>query len=191
MERKRILIDMDEVMADITTHFINWYKEKTGVEVPYEQLVGKHITEAFPQGHLIREFLYTPGFFRTAPLMEGAVEVVEELNKHYEVFIVSAAMEFPQSLIEKYDWLKEHFPFIHWQQIMLCGSKKPVTGDYMIDDHLKNLDFFQGHKIIFTAPHNANVVGDYTRVNTWEDVRAFLLSEEKIQNKQAVAEAVS
>ena len=179
MERKRILIDMDHVMADITAQYIKWYKNATGTEIKRVDLLGKEEDLAFPQPQLIRDFLFKPGFFRTAPVMEGGQDVIRELNEVFEVFIVSAAMEFPQSLVEKHAWLAEHFPFIKWQQIIFCGSKKAIAGDYMIDDHLKNLDFFPGERILFTATHNTNVNG-YTRVNDWEEVRALLLERRAI-----------
>ena len=57
-------------------------------------------------------------------------------------------MEFPNSLREKYDWLAEHFPFITWEQIIFCGSKKAVTADYMIDDYPKT-GYFPGREIAF------------------------------------------
>lgn len=174
MERKRILIDMDNVMADLTASFIEWYKNATGVEVDRKELEGKPETAAFPQPELVKGFIRTPGFFRTASVIAGSQEVIRELNAVYDVYIVSAAMEFPQSLIEKYEWLQEHFEFISWRQMILCGSKKPVTGDYMIDDYLMNLDHFSGTKLLFTSPHNAHITG-YTRVNNWEEVRALLL----------------
>jgi 5'-nucleotidase len=181
MERKRILIDMDHVMADITTQYIKWYKEATGTEVDRKDLLGKPEDQAFPQPGLIKEFLHTPGFFRTAPVMPGSQEVIEELNKVYELFIVSAAMEFPQSLIEKYEWLREHFPFITWQQIIFCGSKKPISGAYMIDDHFKNLNNFYGEKLLYSATHNINMhkLG-YTRVNNWGEVRHLLLERNAV-----------
>ncbi len=181
MERKRVLIDMDHVMADITSQFVEYYGRATGEVISKDQLWGKPEDLAFPKPELIRQFLHTPGFFRTAKVIAGSQEVIAELNKYYDVFIVSAAMEFPQSLIEKYEWLQEHFPFIHWQQIILCGSKRPVTGDYMIDDHLKNLDYFNGERLLFTATHNSQVEG-YTRVNNWHEVHQLLLGEEKIAN---------
>lgn len=178
-------------MAEITTQYLRFYKERTGEEVDPASLYGKPETEAFPDGKLIREFLYTPGFFRTAPVIPGSQEVIAALNEAYEVYIVSAAMEFPQSLIEKYEWLQEHFPFITWQQVVFCGSKRVTTGDYMIDDHLKNLDYFNGEKLLFTAPHNVNVT-KYTRVNNWKEVAGILLphhtglSGAKLQQEAAV-----
>ncbi len=173
-QKKRIAIDMDDVMANVTSHFVHWYQRKTGYSLPAAQLVGKPVSQAFPDAALARQFLYTPGFFRTIPVMQDSQEIICRLNQHYEVFIVSAAMEFPQSLQEKHDWLQEHFPFIGWRQMVLCGSKALIKADYMIDDHLKNLDFFEGEKLLYTAPHNQLIEG-YTRVNSWKEVAALLL----------------
>lgn len=188
-ERKRILIDMDHVMADITANYIKWYKKATGIEMDRKSLLGKPEDKAFPQPELIRGFLNTPGFFRSAAVIPGSQEVIEELNEWYDVFIVSAAMEFPQSLIEKQEWLHEHFPFISWKQIIFCGSKKPVTGDFMIDDHLKNLDNFTGKPLLFTATHNIHVT-HHTRLNNWKEVGDFLLGEDSPVTKKLAAESV-
>lgn len=173
----RIIIDMDDVMADAVGHLVNYYYKATGELISSEAMNGKHVQECCSKPELIREFLYTPGFFRTIPLMEHSQQVVAALNTHHEVFIVSAAMEFPQSLIEKYEWLAEHFPFLSWRQIAFCGSKAMVNGDYMIDDHLKNLDYFNGEKLLFTSPHNT-LIDKYTRVNSWKEVADLLLPGE-------------
>jgi 5'(3')-deoxyribonucleotidase len=185
--KKRILIDMDHVMADITTQYINYYKEATGVEMKRADLFGKPEDLAFEKPELIRGFLYTPGFFRTAQVIEGSQDVIRKLNENFELFIVSAATEFPQSLSEKQEWLQEHFPFISWRQIIFCGSKKPISGDYMIDDLLRNLDFFDGEKLLFTATHNTQLEsGDFTRVNNWSEVEKLLLPEEIKQIQPSV-----
>jgi len=176
MSKKRILIDMDHVMADITGQYITWYQQSTGVTINRSDLLGKPEDLAFPEPRLIREFLHTPGFFVSAPAIPGSQAVIRELNQLYDVFIVSAAMEFPQSLSEKYAWLLKHFPFIHWQQIIFCGSKKAISGDFMIDDHVKNLAHFQGEKLLFTATHNINMHDTgYRRVNDWDEVKDLFL----------------
>lgn len=176
MKKKHLLVDMDHVMADLTTQFIKWYKEATGTIMHKEDLFGKPEDLAFPNPQLIREFVYTPGFFRKLEVMPGCREVMKELNEAYELWIVSAAMEFPQSLIEKHEWLAEHFPFISWRQIIFCGSKKNISGDFMIDDHFKNLDNFNGEKLLFTATHNIHMDSKgYTRINNWMEVSDLLL----------------
>lgn len=170
--KKRIAIDMDNVMADVTTQFIEWYYKATGTKVDLTKMVGKEETDGFPDPKLARSFVFEPGFFETLPVMADSQRVVARLNESYEVFIVSAAMEFPNSLIEKYHWMQKHFPFISWRQLVLCGSKAIIKADYMIDDHLKNLDFFDGEKLLFSAPHNLTVTG-YNRFDNWKQVEDY------------------
>jgi 5'(3')-deoxyribonucleotidase len=47
MAKKRVLIDMDHVMADITSQYIKWYKDATGVEINRSDLLGKPEDQAF------------------------------------------------------------------------------------------------------------------------------------------------
>jgi 5'(3')-deoxyribonucleotidase len=129
--------------------------------------------EAFPHA---KQYVFSKGFFRTAPVIKDSQEILSRLNKSYEVFIVSSATEFPQSLSEKQEWLNEHFPFITWQQIVFCGLKTIVNADIMIDDHLKNLDHFPGTTFLFSQPHNLHIVGGkHQRVHTWEEIASILL----------------
>lgn len=171
----RIAIDMDGVMADTCQQYIDWYAARYGETIDINSLMGLPETEGFPAGKdVIRGFLYETGFFRNKPVIKDCQEVVKALFDKHDVFIVSAAMEFPQSLVEKLDWLKEHFPFIGWERIVFCGSKTIVHADYMIDDHVKNLQYFKGEPLMFTAPHNVNISG-YKRVNNWQEVGQLLL----------------
>lgn len=172
-QRKKLLIDMDGVLADVYSQFISFEEKESGVQVSKESLLGKEEYLAFKNG---RKHVCLPGFFRLAPIMNDCVEIVKSLNEKYELFIVSAAMEFPSSLVEKHAWLAEHFPFITWQQIVFCGSKTVVQGDIMIDDHYKNLDHFKGRTILFTQPHNVGHDDKgHTRVQSWKEIAGLLL----------------
>ncbi|MBN9386140.1 MAG: 5'(3')-deoxyribonucleotidase [Chitinophagaceae bacterium] len=173
---ERIIIDMDEVIADPMGEMIDWYKKKYDKDVDWDKMLVGSWLKGFPEEHqsLVMDRLKAPGFFRHLPVMEDAVEVLRELNDKYEVFIVSAAMEFPNSLKDKYDWLQEYFPFFSWRQIALCGSKDLVHGDYMIDDHVKNLKGFKGKPYIFTAAHNLEITG-YDRINNWKEAANIFL----------------
>ena len=171
---KRLIIDMDNVMADISTQFQRWYTKATGIVIDPKSLIGKPEPDAFPDRELAWSFLFTPGFFKDVPVMQDSQEVIAELNKKYEVFIVSSALEFPQSLPEKFAWLQEHFSFLSWTQIVFCGNKSVIRGDYMIDDYLKNLDYFDGVKMLYTAPHNQLLEG-HNRVNNWQEIAQVLL----------------
>ena len=176
--KKTIAIDMDNVIVDIETNWSNWYAKEFGVIVSKESMVGVPEEAAFPDSGLARSLLNRPGFFRLAPIMEGAEAALQKLSEDYEIYIVSAAMEFPNSLLEKHDWIKENLPFINWKNIILCGSKSVIGTDYMIDDHLKNLDFFKGIPILFTAGHNVDVT-KHIRVNNWSEVLEFFTLEKR------------
>src|SRR5437867_1956463 len=131
MKRKSIAVDMDNVIADVASHFIDWYEKDYGIRIDKEALQGVPEDEAFPD-NAVRKFLFIPGFFRTVPVIPGAQEAVKKLMENFEVYIVSAAMEFPQSLAEKYEWLREHFPFVSWRNIIFCGDKSIIATDYLI-----------------------------------------------------------
>lgn len=164
---------MDGVLADVYEQFIRYEFEETGRKIVRSETMGLPEWEAFPNG---KKHVRQKGFFKNAPVVPFAGEVLTQLNKRYEVFIVSSAMEFPSSLEEKYFWMEEHFPFISWKQLVLCGSKTVVKGDFMIDDHFKNLDFFQGKTFLFTQPHNySHDEKSHHRLNDWNEVAEILL----------------
>ena len=83
-------------------------------------------------------------------------------------------MQFKTSLEEKADWLDKHFPFIPWQNRILCGHKHVLRGDVLIDDRSYNLAAFGGRGIQFTSPHNVNTNG-FDRADTWQDIADLLL----------------
>jgi 5'-nucleotidase len=174
--KKTIAIDMDGVIADIEAQVLAWYERDYGVKYTRDYLAGRPSDDLFPEKGLVSRYVRTPGFFRTLPLMDGAVEAVKTLMEDFEVYIVSAAIEFPLSLNEKLQWLGEHFPFITWHNIVFCGDKSIINTDYMIDDHIKNLDHFKGKTYMFHAYHNT-LVTHHTRINNWPQVVALLKAE--------------
>jgi 5'(3')-deoxyribonucleotidase len=168
---KRILIDMDEVIAEVYPKFLDIYEQEFGRRPEQAEFWGKKIYD-MPGAERIREYLHHPGFFADLPVIQDSQDVIRELMDNYEVFINSAAMEFRHSLQEKYDWLQMHFPFIPFKNVIFCGDKRALRGDYMIDDHTKNLRSFQGTPLLFTASHNAFET-EFIRVNSWQEVRTF------------------
>jgi len=172
---ERVIIDMDEVIADPMGAMIAWYGEQYKLPVDYTKMKGSWLL-GFPEQHhkLIRARLHEPGFFRDLPVMKDSADVLKEMNDRYEIYIVSAATEFPNSLKDKLDWLFEHFPFFTWKQLVLCGEKRMVYGDYMIDDHVRHLQHFNGKKYLFTAAHNLDVTG-YDRLNNWQEAAKVFL----------------
>lgn len=166
----KIAIDMDEVLADPIHKFIQLYNRDH--QVPLDLIIkpGTEIFQNVPEDVNDKwfEYINEKGFFRDLPVIDGAVEAVRKLQEKYEVYVVSAAMEFKNSLEDKFDWLNEHFPFISWKNIIFCGEKI-VNVDVMIDDRIKNFTDFKGRPLLFTSPHNV-LITDYERVDNWQQV---------------------
>lgn len=172
---KRIAIDMDEVIADVIPKFIKLYNRDFGTPLDLTIEAGNEIFMQIPQDvdRKWLEYINEEGFFRDLEVIPDSQRVIKALQEKYDVYIVSAAMEFRNSLVDKYDWLAEHFPFIDWQHIMFCGNKI-VEVDVLIDDRIKNFINFKGRPLLYTSPHNL-LITEYERVNTWEEVAGLLL----------------
>lgn len=178
---KRIALDMDEVIADIYPKFLTYFERDAGRRPEPEEYYGKKIYDLTGGTH-IRNYLHDKGFFLDLPVMPHSQEVVEQLMAHYDIFIVTAAMEFRNSFEDKFDWLQKHFPFIHWRNFIFCGDKSVINTDYMIDDHIHNLERFSGEKLLFTASHNAHETR-FTRVNNWLEIRDYFQKELEKEGK--------
>ncbi|GAB2771621.1 5'-3'-deoxyribonucleotidase [Rhabdobacter roseus] len=172
----RLTLDMDDVMANtheklvdiVLNEFDTIYSEPDFATRPLRELLHPK------QLNKLNKYLHKPGFFKDIAVKEGAIETVSQLARYYEIYVATAAMEFPNSFREKYDWLHQHFPFIPWHNIVFCGDKSIIASDYLIDDHVRNILAFRGQGILFSAPHNLNETA-YKRVSNWKEISELFL----------------
>lgn len=176
--KKRIALDMDEVIADVIPKFLDLYETEFGQRLTTNDFRGRKIYDT-PAAYKIRNHLFDKGFFRDLPLMANSQEVVRWLHDYYDIYIITAATEFKNSLEDKYEWLEEHFSFIPWQRYIFCGDKSFMKADYMIDDKASHLAKFDGKGLLFSASHNVESTGDFTRMNSWLEIKAFFEEELK------------
>ena len=167
---------MDEVIADTYQAHIDLYNQKYNANLTREACMGSEVWQMVPEEHqaYVRNHANERGFFINLVVIKDSQEVLRELQKKYDLYIASAAMQFKTSLEEKADWLDEHFSFIPWQNRILCGHKHVLKGDFLIDDRSYNLSSFDGTGIQFTSPHNVNTEG-FKRADTWQEVAKILL----------------
>jgi 5'(3')-deoxyribonucleotidase len=165
---------MDEVMADTLSEHLRRYNQEFDESITPDDLTGKGLWEVTPldRQQQLRAFLDAEDFFEDLPLMPGAQDVLRALTARFEIFIATQAMTVPNSLGPKYRWLQRHFPFIPPTNYVFCGNKSILRADYLIDDLPRNLQRFEGHGLLYTAPHNKNVTG-FTRVDNWQQVADF------------------
>ncbi len=164
---------MDGVLADVYNRFFDLHEKESGERITLQSIIGLKEAEAFPN---LLKWVNTPGFFRAMPVMTDSQKVLKKLNNNFDIIVTSMATEFPISLTDKQLWLEEHYPYISWKQVVFCGRKEILKGDLMIDDHLKNLDNFNGETIMFTQPHNMNLTETrHRRVDSWIEIEKLLI----------------
>ena len=171
-----IFIDMDDVLADTYGKHIELYNEEFKEALSPTHFESGEVWQNVPKVRQssIHQHVHMKGFFRNLKPLKDSQIVMEALWHKYDVYIATAATQFPNSLKEKSDWLDEYFPFVTWQHRIMCGHKFILRGDLLIDDRSYNLEKFEGDTLLFTSPHNINTKG-YKRVNDWLDVARALL----------------
>lgn len=173
----RILIDMDDVMAETGLKILSTYNNLFRTNFKKSDFKDKEFKEIFDlqKYEIVKKEVVKKGFFIDIEVKPNAIEIIKELNEKYDVYVVSAANEFPNSLSDKLKWLNTHFPFISWKKTVFCGYKHMIKADIMIDDHTKNLVKFEGEtKLMFDAMHNQKVT-DYQRIMHWNEIGDLLL----------------
>jgi len=175
-KRLRIAIDMDETIADALKEHIRRYNARFTETITADNLYGKHLEEfaPFDRSEATRNMVKDGSFFDCLDVMKEAQEVIHDLASRHEVFIVSAAMEIPESFAAKHRWLQRHFPFIPTTNVVFRGDKGIVQADYLIDDEPRHFCNFSGAEILFSAPHNSAETA-YERVSSWYEIRQKFL----------------
>jgi len=174
---KRIAVDMDEVLAKYTEKVIKQLHQDTGYVINLNDVSGAFLSKSLPKKYLdiVTGYPYRKRFFRDLDVMEHSQDVLYRLNKTYDVYIVSSTLQHPEAPKDKLAWLNEHFPFIHFKKIVFCGDKSIIRADYLVDDHPRHLEDFQGKPILFSAFHNIHEIR-FQRANNWMEVEQIIIS---------------
>jgi 5'-nucleotidase len=173
--KPRLVLDQDDVLAATHKHLADIVFNEFGTGLPrdaFDKAPFQKILSPDDQKRLYKK-IHAVGFFSNIPVMPHAIEIVTELSQKYDIFVATAAMEFPNSFREKYDWLMEHFGFLTWKSLVFCGTKNIINADILIDDMAYNLEAFEGRGLLFDAVHNRQVEG-HERVMNWEEIGKLL-----------------
>ena len=135
-----ILLDQDGPLADFENHFITVWKERYPQRpcIPYEQRRGFYLTGQYPAAYRedILALMHEPGFYRHMPVTPGAAEAVRRLEEHgHELFVcTSPLLRYDHCVLEKYQWVEEHFGMDLVERMIVTQDKTLVAGDVLIDD---------------------------------------------------------
>ena len=146
---KRVFIDMDNVLVDFQSGLDQVSDE---IKKEYEGRVDE-----------------IPGLFAKMKPMEGAIEAVHELQKHYDLYILSTApWKNPSAWSDKVAWVTKYLDDVFHKRLIISHHKDLCQGDYLIDDRGKNgTREFAGEWIEFGSEQFPN----------WESVLEYLASQ--------------
>ena len=188
MNKKKIMVDMDEVI--VKNRFTDYLNEfLNGVDFEklnsfYRQDLIKGREEEFKKIYQFKNLYKNDNGTFVEPLA-NCVEVLEELNKYYELFVVTSYIwkkdifDASTNLKNKYEYLKYFLPFINPNNFIFITDKSKITFDIGIDDRPKNL-VSCNKKILFTEFRNKNISeeelakDDIIRADNWTSVRKIL-----------------
>lgn len=172
--KRRVLIDMDDVLADLRTPWIQAISDEHQVKIDPSQVKSWEIHKELQLPETIYRIIERPGFFENLPVMSNAVEVMKVLWEQYDCYIVSASSYSHDIVPQKWRWLQKHFPFIQKEKVIFAKDKSVIKADFMIDDGPHNLRAFDGWRICYDSPYNR--VLDFpidVRVSNWYEIANF------------------
>lgn len=189
MNRKSIMIDMDEVI--VVGNFSNYLVEFLGnidfnkLQSKYRQDLIKGREDEFKKIYKYKNLYKNNDGSYIEPL-PNCVNIVKELNEKYDVYIVTTyiwkenVIDAASNLKNKFEYLQYWFPFINPNNFIFMTDKTKIKYDIGIDDresNLKNCD----NKLLFTEFRNKNLTNEeletkkIIRVNNWLDIGKELL----------------
>ena len=110
-----------------------------------------------------------PGIFGVMKPIDGAIEAVHRLSKHYDCYILSTApWRNPSAWSDKVVWVTKYLDDIFHKRIVITHCKHLCKGDYLIDDRSKHgVTEFDGEWIHFGSEKFPN----------WDAVLEYLLPQ--------------
>lgn len=165
--RLRVILDADDVLmpcAQLAVEMANKeYNYKNPISI--EEISGWGKTGK--RTDILLKYYNDPEFFKKQTLYPGAKEFVHKLSRLTEVFIVTAVC--PEIMTTRATMLREFFPEIPTDHIILGSRKDVVDADVHLDDSPSQiLDSNAAYPVLMRKPWNYYLTG-LLAVNTYDE----------------------
>lgn len=188
---KKLFIDVDDVICD--NGFLVLLNDFLQSDYTVDDFSTYYIEDSVihdeEQKKEFYKYIANKNTYDNAYLFPRAKEVLEKLNKVYDIYICSScAIDIPGLkeasgvfYLNKYNYLIENLPFLDINKFIFTGCKNVFKADIQIDDRLSHLQGDVETKLLYSAFHNKEYTDEYlssigvTRVNSWDDIERILL----------------
>lgn len=178
MSRKRVLLDVDGVLADFTVPFlaeVNKFADKTYF---ISDLKSCDFHDSFPEKIVdaaLREISKPDWCYSLKPFPE-ALDGVKELKKVSDIFIVTSPLLSKTWAYERSQWLIDYFDIPHTNHV-ITKAKYLVAGDFLVDDTPRHVVSWaeanlNGTGLLKHQSYNVNysLSSNRKRVYSWEEI---------------------
>lgn len=185
MKKTKLILDFDGTIVDSVKAFCSEYNirytERPGFKPANPNNVVKwNLLDECPVCPDIHEIFDSNEFFNRLEFMDGALEVIKELNEKYEIIICSIGTL--KNISEKASWIEKNLPFIkntiliNNEGVKMDKSIINMEGAYFIDDVSSNLYSSNALvKICFGKLAEWNENWTSIRKYNWNEVKEYLL----------------
>lgn len=180
MKRKRLILDVDGVVADFTGELLRTVGSSLTVEDVKVWQVFDLLTEG--QVEVGEEALATPEWWQNQPVLPGALLAVEHLASQYEIFwTTSPWWSCVGWETARRNWLRNHFD-ADPRHVVITSYKGIIGGDAIVDDKPSNVETWLTYNpdkpgILFGAPYNRRGYNSFAveRLEGWPAILDRLL----------------
>lgn len=181
MSKLKVLCDLDSVLNNLTKVWSDYHNndpESCGRPIDLSTHHQWDLSKHCGCGQHIYKYLWDETLYTSAEVIPGAIEGTRRIQEMgLDVYVLTASSN-GYAVVGKYKWLAEHFPHIHRRKVIVCNDKAMIKGDIMIDDHIDNINSFEGYRILFDQPwnrdyfskHSLNGISYEMRVKGWNEV---------------------
>lgn len=176
-DKKRLLIDVDEVLADFHTPVLSVIHELLGKKLTPYDFDEWDMFASFTQEERNQIFarVSEPGFCLDFKPKPGAVEAIAEIRKTHHVTPVTRPFPSRTWAHDRMSWLYDHFGFKE-PEIVTTAAKQLVYGDALLDDNPQHVIDWQathpnGLGMLWHSPTTRKLTQhDHLRVKSWAEV---------------------
>lgn len=185
---EKIGIDLDEVVVDFVSSFLNFYNQKYKKNISINDLKSYDLSEVGIGKNIETSKKFVDEFFHNEEsdrlsLVDGVRSAIIKLSLDHQLYIITARsikyQEKTKRFIQKY-FSKTPFEIIHSGDVYkeqgrtkadICNELDLI---YFIEDHLKYAFQCSGistRVFLLDKPWNQGAVnGNITRVKSWEEI---------------------